>query len=101
MIQLLIFHHKEKRLAFRVHPRYKRGGIIEVYAKHAKIDQVKRGSYLRNITVKDILYAHGVQYRHRRILLKKLPKADQKELRRKGRVIIDKDVFYQSLEGEK
>lgn len=108
MIQLLIFHHKERRLAFRIHPRYKKGGIIEVYAKHAKIDNINNRSthfrvwsHLRIITVENILYVHGAKYRHRRILLKELPKENRKELRRTGKIIIKEDVFYQSLEGEK
>lgn len=98
MIKLLVFHHKQRRFALRIHPHYKPGGIIEVYAKHATIDQVTRRSHLCIITVKDIIYEDGIQYRKRRVLFKKLTKADRKELRRTAKVLIDEAVFYKILE---
>ncbi len=101
MIQLLVFHHKERRLAFRIHPHYKRGGIIEVYAELAGIDKVDRKSHLRVIRVKGISYDEGVKYRHKRVLFKNLPRADRKELRRTGTVNIKSEVFYYAIQGEK
>lgn len=103
MIQLLLFHHKERPwFGYHIRPHYKQGGIIEVYAQNSGIDIVKRRSHLRVIRVLgNIFYEEGVQYRKGRVLLKKLPKDKRKILRRTGRVDIKKEVFLQALEGEK
>lgn len=97
MIQLLVFHHKERRFAFRIHPHYKRGGIIEVYEELAGIDKVDRKSHLRVIRVKGISYEEGVKYRKKRVHIRKLPRDVRKELRRTGKANIKSDVFYQAI----
>lgn len=102
MVQFLIFHHREKRWFGEIRPHYKKGGIIEVYADGALIDRVNRRSHLRVVRVKgNMFYDEGMMYRHKRILLKKLPRSDRIKLRRQGTVGIYKDVFYKAIEGEK
>lgn len=70
-----------------------------MYPGSSGIDIVNKKSHLRVVRVENVDY--DVQYRRRRLILRKLPRKDKKVLRRTGRVDINKEAFLHALKGVK